>query len=135
VNSTLQTLSIGGNNFGDEGIMEVAQALNISNLTELRVWRCGITCRGTKRLAKALRENHSIKKLDLTGNTIESFGAHEVLLAAVDNKTCETVDINNNYCSDPKVSKLINVLKMRREGKCCEFSECSSFALLKCRIS
>ncbi|XP_065906790.1 NACHT, LRR and PYD domains-containing protein 14-like isoform X2 [Dysidea avara] len=116
VNNTLKTLSIGGNNFGNEGIVVVARALNNSNLRELRAWRCGITCYGTKALARALRKHRTMKRLDLTGNEITSDGAYEVLSAAVDNETCEVVDINNNYCSDGDVSKLINALKRRKEG-------------------
>jgi len=118
VNNTLHTLSIGGNNFGNEGIVDVARALTSSNLRELRAWRCAITCYGTKALAKALRKHHTMKRLDLTGNEITPDGAYEVLSAAVDNETCEVVDINNVYCNGEKVLKFINILKRRQESMC-----------------
>jgi len=116
VNSTLQTLSIGGNNFGNKGIMYIAQALTNSNLKELRMWRCGITCGGTKALAQVLRKHCTLKRLDLSGNDITLDGAHEVLSAAVNNETCEMVNINNNYCNGSKILKFISTLKRRQEG-------------------
>jgi len=46
-NCTLQILNIGGNTIGDDGMAMVIEGLlNNRTITELWLWRCGLTIKG-----------------------------------------------------------------------------------------
>ena len=47
-NCTLQVLDVNYNNIGDDGISVIVEQLqHITTLTELHVWSCGLSVRGT----------------------------------------------------------------------------------------
>ena len=114
INHTLQLLDISGNPIGNEGIAAIATNLNYSMISKLYVWECNITVTGAKALAECLVNNHNIKLLAVWGNPITEKGAITILEAAVANKVCEEVVIDNEYMSDDKVKEMMSILEERK---------------------
>ena len=114
INHTLQLLNIGGNPIGDEGIAAIATNLNYSMISKLYVWGCNITVTGAKALAECLVNNHNIKLLHVHPNNITVNGVIVILEAAVANKVCEEVMIDDKYKSDDKVKEMMSILEERK---------------------
>ena len=114
INHTLQLLDIGGNPIGDEGIAAIATNLNYSMISKLYVYKCNITVTGAKALAECLVNNHNIKLLDVHWNNITVNGLIVILEAAVANKVCEEVMIDDEYKSDDKVKEMMSILEERK---------------------
>lgn len=114
INHTLQLLNITGNPIGDEGIAAIATNLNYSMISKLYVWECNITVTGAKALAECLVNNHNIKLLEVQVNNITVNGAIVILEAAVANKVCEEVMIDDEYKSDDKVKEMMSILEERK---------------------
>ena len=115
INHTIQLLDIGNNPIGDEGIVAIATNLNYSMISKLHVYKCNITVTGAKALAECLVNNHNIKLLDIWWNNIISVnGAISILEAAVANKVCEEVVIDDEYKSDDKVKEMMSILEERK---------------------
>ena len=114
INHTLQHLNISGNPIGDEGIAAIATNLNYSMISKLYVWMCNITVTGAKALAECLVNNHNIKLLDVMFNNITVNEVITILEAAVANKVCEEVVIDDKYKSDDKVKEMMSILEERK---------------------
>ena len=114
INHTLQLLSIGNNPIGDEGIAAIATNLNYSMISKLYVQLCNITVTGAKALAECLANNHNIKLLNVQLNVITVNGAISILEAAVTNKVCKEVRIDDEYTSDDKVKEMMSILEERK---------------------
>ena len=113
-NHTLQLLSISWNLIGDEGIAVIARTLNNTRISKLHVSNCNITVTGAKLLAENLKNNHTIKLLQMLSNDITVDGAIAILDAAVANGVCQEVIIDNEYESDDKVKELMSILEERK---------------------
>ena len=114
INHTLQVLRIGFNGIGDEGNAAIATNLNYSMISKLYVYYCNITVTGAKALAECLVNNHNIKLLSVRGNPITVNGAITILEAAIANKVCEEVVIDDEYKSNDKVKEMMSVLEERK---------------------
>ena len=115
INHTLQLLDINSNPIGDEGIAAIATNLNYSMISKLYVWECNITVTGAKALAECLVNNRNIKLLDIEwNNAITVNGVIVILEAAVANKVCEEVMIDDNYKCDDKVKEMMSILEERK---------------------
>jgi len=124
INHTLQVLNISGNPIGDEGIATIAQTLDNAMISELYVWECKITVTGAKALAASLINNHTIKVLSVDyniisveGNNINDItvdGAIAILEAAVANRKCQEVMIDDEYKSNDKVKEMMSILEERK---------------------
>ena len=115
INHTLQLLNISSNPIGDEGIVAIATNLNCSMISKLYVWSCNITVTGAKALAECLINNHNIKFLNIQWNyAITVNGTIVILEAAVANKVCEEVVIDDQYESDDKVKEMMSILEERK---------------------
>ena len=116
INHTLQFLYIGGNPIGDEGIAAIAQTLDNAMISELYVWMCKITVTGAKARAASLINNHiaTIKSLDMEYNNITVDGAIAILEAAVANRVCQEVRIDDEYKSNDKVKEMMSILEERK---------------------
>ena len=114
INHTLQLLNITGNPIGDEGIAAIATNLNYSMISKLYVWECNITVTGAKALAECLVNNHNIKLLSVGHNAITVNEVIALLEAAVANKVCEGVEIDDKYKSDDKVKEMMSILEERK---------------------
>ena len=113
INHTLQLLNISRNPIGDEGITAIATNLNYSMISKLYVRWCNITVTGAKALAECLVNNHNIKLLNVRGNNITVNEVITILEAAVANKICEEVMIDDKYKSDDKVKEMMSILAER----------------------
>ena len=114
INHTLQLLYISGNPIGDEGIAAIVTNVNYSMISELYVGSCAITVTGAKTLAECLVNNHKIKSLHVVGNVITVNGAIIILEAAVANKVCEEIVIDDEYKSDDRVKEMMSILEERK---------------------
>ena len=114
INHTLQLLNIGWNPIGDEGIAAIATNLNYSMISKLYVQRCNITVTGAKALAECLVNNHNIKLLAVQFNVIAMNEVITILEAAVANKVCEEVMIDDIYKSNDKVKEMMSILEERK---------------------
>ena len=83
-------------------------------ISKLYVWECNITVTGAKALAECLVNNHNIKLLAVWGNAITVNGGIFILGAAVANKVCEEVVIDDIYNSDDKVKEMMSILEERK---------------------
>ena len=121
INHTIQVLDISYNPIGDEGIAAIARTLDNASISKLYVYKCNITVTGAKSLAGALKTNHTLKLLKclisclLYTNNITVDGAIAILEAAVANRVCQEVMIDDEYCSNDKVKELMSILEKRRK--------------------
>ena len=114
VNHSLQELDMWNNNIGDDGISAIAGTLCNCKINILGVQWCGITLTGATSLAAALSSNHTIRELLLEDNPITVEGALLIVKSAVDNTVCQRVGIDDEYKSDERVKKMMNILEDRR---------------------
>ena len=121
INHTLQVLNINSNPIGDEGIAAIARSLDNASISVLDVRNCNITVIGAKSLAAALKINHTLKSLAVDRfyysytNNITVDGAIAILEAAVTNRVCQNVWIDDEYKSNDKVKELMSILEKRRK--------------------
>ena len=102
INHTIQVLDLSCN-FGDEEIAVIAKSLDNARISELNVSECGITDTGAESLAAGLKNNHTIKLLDVRDTDITVDGAVALFEAAETNTVCQKVEFNNidyGYSSD-----------------------------------
>ena len=114
VNHSLQQLNMGHNDIGDDSISAIAEALGNCKINRLDVQECGITLTGARSLAAALSFNHTIRVLWMWSNPITVEGALLIVKSAVDNTVCQRVGIDDEYKSDERVKKMMNILEDRR---------------------
>ena len=114
INHTLQVLNISGNPIGDEGIATIAQTLDNAMISKLDVQWCKVTVTGAKALAASLINNHTIKLLYVRFNDIIVDGAIAILEAAVANRVCQEVWIDDEYESNDKVKEMMSILEERK---------------------
>jgi len=115
VNTVLQELLMGHNNFGNDGITVIARAIGMYRIRILRAYNCDFTAPGAKELATGLSVNQTIKELYISGNRITVKGACLILQSAVDNAVCEKVYINSEYYEDNEVQRIMSILKTRQK--------------------
>ena len=113
-NFTLESLHIGGNDIGDDGIAAIAEVLNETKISKLFASKCGIGCSGAKSLAVALLNNENMKLLVLEGNPLTVEGARLLLQSAMNNEVCQVIKVDKEYKSDDEVKKMIAFLKKRK---------------------
>jgi len=114
VNRTLRGLDMDLNPFLDDGILAIANAFGVCQLTYLNIDGCGITDIGAISVAAGLKENQSILKLSMRGNgSITKEGTQLILQSAVDNRTCLQVQLNEAF--DERVDKMLSILEKRME--------------------
>ena len=114
-NFTLESLHIGGNDIGDDGIAVIAEVLNQTKINKLFATRCGIGYSGAKSLAVALLNNKNIKLLVLEANPLTVEGAHLLLQSAMNNEVCQVIIVDKEYKSDDEVNNMIAFLKKRKK--------------------
>ena len=114
VNYTLESLHIGGNDIGDDGIAVIAEVLNKTKISKLFASLCNIGYIGAKSLAAALLDNKSIKLLLLVGNPLTVEGARLLLQSAVNNEVCQVIKVDKEFESDDEVKRMTAFLKKRK---------------------
>ena len=93
INHTLQVLTLGENDIGDDGVIAIAGGLGKSSIKELNVKKCGFAFPGAEALASAISHSQ-IRKLWLQRNKITMKGTYLLLKAAVENGVCETLGLD-----------------------------------------
>jgi len=100
-----------GNPFGNAGIEALSSALKVNvALTELNVWRCGLT--DITELAEVLKVNHFLSKLYLDSNAFGSVGGKALAVSLKVNVTLTELSLNS--CSLTKITDLAESLKVNR---------------------
>jgi hypothetical protein len=95
--STLVTLTLGGNSIDDAGAKDLSAALKEnSKLVTLGLENNSIGAAGAKDLGAALKENSTLVTLTLYGNSICDAGAKDLSAALKENSTLVTLDLQNN---------------------------------------
>ena len=128
MNYSLKELYIWGNNFGDDGIYAIAEALGSCKIHKLNIESCGITLTGARSLAEALSSNLTVKGLWLLDNSITLEGALLIVNSAVHNPVCQDVKFNDEYMSD-EIQKMLNILEDRKRQ---EVRDCVIYILIPC---
>ena len=116
-NCTIETLHIGGNDIGDDGITIIARVLNKTSISKLYVSKCGISLVGAKSLAEVLLDNKSIKLLMILGNPLTTKGASLILQSAIANEICQVILVDKKYESDEEIKEMIATLKVRKKNQ------------------
>jgi hypothetical protein len=99
-NSTLTSLDVSGNFFGDNGAKELAYALtDNSTLTSLDMDLNWIDDEGVKALARALAHNSTLTSLDIRRNKFGDDGAKVLAHALLNNSTLTSLGIRGNGIS------------------------------------
>ena len=120
MNHSLQVLSIGNNDIGDDGISAIAGALGNCKISKLDVIKCGITLTGARSLATALYSSNTVRVLRLMNNPITVEGAALIVNSAVHNTVCQYVTIDDEYKND-EIQKMMNILEDRRRQEVKDF--------------
>ena len=94
-NTTLKHLNAGGNEFGDEGIIKLAEALNQTSLEELDISHCNIGDNGILALAQALSTNTSLETLNTkTSKAITTQTQDTLERALLQNTSLTSLSVN-----------------------------------------
>ncbi|KAL4484974.1 hypothetical protein ABPG74_020151 [Tetrahymena malaccensis] len=94
----LLKLKLDHNEFGTEGLMQLAAGLCMNSVLEkLSLNYCAITAEGSKYIQQILSfVNTNLKKLKMKGNLLKNEGVHQLFRAFKVNKTLEKVDLSDN---------------------------------------
>ena len=99
--STITTLSLSGNNIGNNGIQILKPALLTNNsLTKFGLRNSKITCEGAIAIAEVLAESKFVEVLDLRGNDIRIAGLMALSLAHKVNHHLLNLQIPENIKAD-----------------------------------
>ena len=95
--SSLKRIHLGRNEFGDEGMKRIAEAVKSSKavIKELLIWQCKITAKGAKFIADMLKENKTLEVLVMHGNEVGDKGIAEI--ASVFGQ-CSIRELHINHC-------------------------------------
>ena len=103
--STIKTLELYGNNFGDEGVMAFSEVIANENsaVEELCLASCGMTDLGAIALAEALKKNKTVRELRIGSNTgITARGIGAIAKALGTNSCITRLSVTNGVldCDD-----------------------------------
>jgi Ran GTPase-activating protein (RanGAP) involved in mRNA processing and transport len=96
----------------DAGAKDIAMALkNNHTLTRLNLNYNKISDAGAKDIAMALKDNHTLTTLILSRNNISAAGAKDIAMALKDNRTLTRLDLSRNQISDAGAQDIARTLK------------------------
>ena len=96
-NSTVISLWLGDNLFGEAGVTSLAAAVRGNRtLTTLDLWKNDIGDAEAAILAEALQENRTLTSLCLRSNSIGDTGARALAAALQHNSTMKILDLSDN---------------------------------------
>jgi hypothetical protein len=102
----------GGGEIRDEGARKLAIALrNNHSLTKLELYAQGITTTGIKELADALKDNHPLTELKLPCNFIVCIGAKALAAVLNQNSSLLCLDLSGNRIGPEGAKSLATALK------------------------
>ena len=110
----LRELCLGGNAIGDDGAIEIANALGYHpNIRKIDLSYNNITDKGTEALSELFRQNMSIRSIDLAGNSIGDVGATTLSRGMRENRVLEELGLARNEISDVGAEALAKLLGMQ----------------------
>lgn len=116
-NTSLKTLNLSGNQFGEFGSRKLRKSLKKnSTLKTLILESVTLGDYGAKKISRALKKNTSLTTLILFGNQIENYGAKKLKGALKKNSTLTTLELGNNLISESKYIEEIKEFLKRNGG-------------------
>ncbi len=112
--SALTTLWLSRNGLGDAGAVALANGLSKYKARRLQVldlWENGITAKGGKSLAEALRTNGALVTLELRGNSLGDDGAWAFASLMPNSRALSTLDLSSNGITPAGAQVLLEGLK------------------------
>lgn len=94
-----------------ENITHITKILTQSTVTDLSCCCLYIGTSGAKDIANALKNNKTLKILELSANQICDDGAKDIANALKNNKTLKTLELNGNQISDEGAKYIAEFLK------------------------
>ena len=106
------SLNLRNSTLNDKSVEYLAKAISNSdnNLSALSLKYCYLTFEHVHQLAKALRFNRSLVKLDLSHNALKFSTTKYLLESCIDNVTLVTLDLSGNFLDDQFAEKFAEVL-------------------------
>ena len=107
-NTKLEKLDLSENTFTLEDTTALSSLIMVNNtITHLELWRCGIGPNGSCLLAAALKNNSSLKYININYNDIQDKGGVAIASALKVNHTLENIIIRDYSMGADGVSQLV----------------------------
>ncbi|KAM5158348.1 NACHT, LRR and PYD domains-containing protein 3-like [Mantella aurantiaca] len=109
-NQTLRKLDLSGNNLKGPHFSDLMTALSTSRIEELHLINNNLTAPDCTHLASAIRDNQTLRKLDLSGNNLE--GPHfSDLMVALSTSRIEELLLIGNDLTAPDCTHLASAIR------------------------
>ncbi|KAM5129463.1 uncharacterized protein ACMZJ9_019982 [Mantella aurantiaca] len=121
-NQTLKTLHLSKNNLKGPHFRDLMKALTTSRIEELHLMNNHLTDRSSLHLASGIRDNQTLRKLNLCGNNLE--GRHfSDLMEALTTSQIEELHLKNNLLTDRSCPHLASGIRDNQTLRILELSE------------
>ena len=111
--NSIQTFSVGRHTAHNDVMQEISVLAKKSNLIDLYLRDSGsVQNSGAKQLAEVLKQNSTLKHIDLCGNNIGNEGAKAFAEALAINSTLKKLDLHNNKIGEEGAYALRDALKV-----------------------
>ncbi|XP_040188649.1 NACHT, LRR and PYD domains-containing protein 3-like isoform X2 [Rana temporaria] len=111
-NQTLRMLSLSKNNLGGPHFRDLMEALTTSRIEELHLYRNHLTESSCPHLASGIRNNRTLRILDLSDNNLKDIHFSDVM-EALTTSQIEELQIGNNFLPDEAKRLFINMESLR----------------------
>ncbi|XP_040203072.1 NACHT, LRR and PYD domains-containing protein 3-like isoform X3 [Rana temporaria] len=109
-NQTLRTLDLSDNNLEGPHFRDLMEALTTSRIEELQLYDNHLTDRSCPHLASGIRNNQTLRTLDLSGNNLE--GPHfRDLMEALTTSRIEELQLYDNHLTDSSCPHLASGIR------------------------
>ncbi|XP_073465149.1 NACHT, LRR and PYD domains-containing protein 12-like [Aquarana catesbeiana] len=109
-NQTLRTLILSGNNLEGPHFRDVMEALTTSRIEELRLMGNHLTDSSCPHLASGIRNNQTLRALNLNGNNLEGPQFRD-LMEALTTSRIEELELWNNHLTDSSCPHLASGIR------------------------
>ncbi|CAI9609555.1 unnamed protein product, partial [Staurois parvus] len=109
-NQTLRKLNLSMNNLEGPHFSDLMAALTTSRIEKLHLWKSHLTDSSCPHLASGIRNNQTLRTLDLSGNNLE--GPHfSDLMAALTTSRIEELELGDNQLTDSSCPHLASLIR------------------------
>ncbi|XP_040190790.1 NACHT, LRR and PYD domains-containing protein 12-like isoform X2 [Rana temporaria] len=109
-NQTLRTLNLSKNNLEGPHFRDLMESLTTSRIEELQLIYCHLTDSSCPHLASGIRNNQTLRTLDLSGNNLE--GPHfRDLMEALTTSQIDELQLEDNHLTDSSSSHLASGIR------------------------
>jgi Ran GTPase-activating protein (RanGAP) involved in mRNA processing and transport len=115
--SSLVTLNLSGNSFGDEGIVLLTKYLKKNEMIKnLNISNCGFSEEGVKEISKLLSsEKCNLKRLDISGNHFDEIDS--LFETLIENKKLKVLKLSEfQLVHDQSILEEVNIFKMLQKN-------------------